>query len=267
MGDYMDDKVWEKIKEKVETKRIVNFEQSICPDQLVAVIECTEGKIKFVGKCRTKFNVNMSCHNSVVICERIDAKTIKSSNNLIVLVLESPHKDEFSANWEPVGPAYGKTGDHINRYLPYIISESIYSGALRLHNELYDVVLINAVPKMCSLGYKTQMYRDAMFLNEWEKDEIRNGFYTRLNDILEIYKGKHRIIINCCTQGKHDTTVVDGCSEEIDDVYIKKLGISINGANSYKLNDLVGIELKKYRIKYYTCTHPYSWMLPKIKID
>lgn len=66
----------------------------------------------------------------------------------IILILESPHKDEFKLDGCKlcqVGPAAGKTGTYIRKYLPLIFSGMKDFGAREL-------ILVNAIQFRCSIG-------------------------------------------------------------------------------------------------------------------
>lgn len=73
---------------------------------------------------------------------------VDSSDKRVILVLESPHKDEFKiedGELIRVGPAAGKTGTYIRKYLPLIFSGMEDFGSRKL-------ILVNAIQFRCSLG-------------------------------------------------------------------------------------------------------------------
>ena len=73
---------------------------------------------------------------------------VDSNDKRVILVLESPHKDEFKiegCKLCQVGPAAGKAGSYIRKYLPLIFSGMKDFGAREL-------ILVNAIQFRCSLG-------------------------------------------------------------------------------------------------------------------
>ena len=69
----------------------------------------------------------------------------------IVIILESPHKDEFDTITSmALGPAMGKTGDNLKAHFDFAIqNSSIYQFLL---GASHDIVLVNAIQYQCSLG-------------------------------------------------------------------------------------------------------------------
>ena len=59
----------------------------------------------------------------------------------MVIVLESPHKDEFSSAGVPIRPANGVTGSKINLRLDKIINNRLPSGMNK--SIIYKVYLVN----------------------------------------------------------------------------------------------------------------------------
>lgn len=122
------------------------------------------------------------------------------SDNNILFILESPHKDEYCKGcFNPLAPANGKTGERfLSRFkdiaLPIIIS--------RLNIlEKYSICFVNPVPFQTSLYFihKKNDINTRIRNNVWKKlyrSNIGNceaGFKSRIQS----YSPK--IIINCCT--------------------------------------------------------------------
>ena len=103
----------------------------------------------------------------------------------LILVLESPHADEYIG---PPSPAKGSTGRNIVRYLAQVPGLTTLSGR--------PVVVMNAVQYQCSLGLKTAVCRDAVFTYVWTHGG-RDDFVTRLR---ATYR-KGDIVACCCTKG------------------------------------------------------------------
>ncbi|MBK7051386.1 MAG: hypothetical protein IPH54_11660 [Rhodoferax sp.] len=113
------------------------------------------------------------------------AASERSAQPCIVMVLESPHVDEFIGT---PGPAKGFTGDMIRNHLP---------DALRgLNHDGFGLILINAIQHQCSLGADTSLHRDVIFRAVWAAGG-RENFCTRLLSVVRT----DDILINCCTKG------------------------------------------------------------------
>jgi len=140
------------------------FENRTCPDQFVGTLAevCS----------RPTFPYRLP----------IDRRT---ANPCLILVLESPHIDEFI---DTPGPAKGFTGEMIRKHL---------SEAYDLTGWLeYGLILLNAIQFQCSLGSNTAVYRDRIFRATWIQGG-RENFQSRL-------QASYRLgdqIMNCCTKG------------------------------------------------------------------
>lgn len=143
----------------------ISFEERCCPDQFVGVISDIEDKGDF------------TC--------RLTALERPTNVPCVLLVLESPHKDEFG---ESPGPAKGRTGKNIIRYLR--------QAPKFRDKDNFGLVLLNAVQFQCSLGKRTSVYRDAVFRDVW-KEGGRADFESRLETLYRA--GDY--VANCCTLG------------------------------------------------------------------
>ena len=94
----------------------------------------------------------------------------------IALLLESPHKDEYTPQFTPVGPAQGKTGTNIaNKIHHKLIGDlSVLQQSL---SPLYDyeVKLINCVQYQCSCYH----FLNAVSLSHDRKntDQVFRAFF------------------------------------------------------------------------------------------
>lgn len=120
-----------------------------------------------------------------------------SKNNVkrVALILESPHKDEYDSNDNPLRPANGLTGTKINNGL----QKRAFVNALN-NNCVYEVYIINAIQyqtscysifgKSWSRGNRNQVFR-ALF--DQNKGNLEQDFINRIT------KYNPDIIVNACT--------------------------------------------------------------------
>lgn len=220
---------------------INNYKFEKCKDQFVATITVgSEGipSVKFDRKVKVK-NSEKDNNETTYYYERISADeyTPDKTENIIIVVLESPHKDEYSeVNGIKVanGPAYGKTGDNFNKYFPLILRNAIIDKKIVLKSGHYEIIFMNGIQYQCSLGNATSKYRDELFLKCWENDKCKEDFKERLKRYISL--GKNCVVINCCTKGKKN------------------------------LQKLVHNEIQDAcrDVPTYLCTHPCSWFVPDI---
>lgn len=134
---------------------------------------------------------------------------------LFVIVLESPHIDEFDDCRVAVGPAQGSTGASIQNN---IVNLLVAAGVPR---KKYRLLLMEAIPYQCSNNNspikKVRDRRNRLFKRIWKLFGGRNYFEERIASY------KPAVILNACTGGL----------------------TSINKGHS--LNGLVQKSLKKYR--------------------
>lgn len=121
----------------------------------------------------------------------------------LALILESPHKDEYSDNCVPLRPANGRTGNCINKKL------SSRSFVKKLKPEFdYQVLIMNPIQVQCSCYHQfkafgidsTSQTTNAVFraLFNKKKGNLRDGFKQRI----VLYKPD--FVLNCSTCGAKD---------------------------------------------------------------
>jgi hypothetical protein len=125
----------------------------------------------------------------------------------MVLLLESPHKDEFSASGHPLRPANGKTGKKINQLLGKIVSNN--SPKSLNNGTIYKVYLVNAIQYQtsCYLGLHVYPWysknwrtiRNSVFKCLWNDNNLglQKDLCTRIKMI------NPSIIMNCVTGGNN----------------------------------------------------------------
>ena len=142
--------------------------------------------------------------------DKIKKYISQNAAKTIVIVLESPHTDEFlkEEEWKAIGPACGTTGRNLYKWLPEVLLNYVpcmiglkkdnykatYNSNKDIMQDCYAIKLVNAIQYQCSLGDKTEVFRDEVFSNMWNDDTIVS-LRKRLNEVAP------QIIINCCTKG------------------------------------------------------------------
>lgn len=141
----------------------INIQCGVCPDQCVGSINDFESHANaFPRRVQVTRKVDFPC---------------------VILVMESPHKDEFIGGW---GPAKGATGAQIRRHFGTIVAG--------LGGQLSELILVNAIQYQCSLGVATHLHRDHVFQSLWESGGSVD-FEKRLK---AIYRPQD-MLFNCCT--------------------------------------------------------------------
>lgn len=155
-------------------------------------------------------SIKKSKFNDKKVDERQDVKTI-------VLLLESPHKDEYDNKNNPIAPAQGKTGRGIDCQIENVIREIIKFHKSALEKGIYRFIICNPIQYQTSMDMfiKQASEKDLLDLTKksrldlkkevwkaiWSKDKIKEDFKKRI----ELYKPN--LIINACTKDlKEDVT-------------------------------------------------------------
>lgn len=256
--ECIEDFLKEKLKENIPKSFI-----KACPDQIVGSLKFNfkTNEFEFRKKLKTLKNVDGAKRQKI-------SKGIRTRNSALVMVLESPHIDEYDNHAHtPRGPAYGKTGDNINKYLCDILDDAVKREILVLKKStVYDIIIMNAIQYQCSLGVDTLLYRDACFLKLWEREEVIESFKNRLRLALDLYNFKNVILINCCTKGKH-LDLLTNHKEYITDKYLDELNYTGYRGNKPSLKSFVSREIEKVTdglgVKLYYCSHPAAWIYKK----
>lgn len=124
----------------------------------------------------------------------------------MVIVLESPHKDEFSSMGVPIRPANGVTGSKINLLLAQIVNNRPPNGISQ--SIIYEVYLVNAIQYQTSCYQALHNYsdynanwhtiRNYVFKALWNTGNLslQQDLRNRINLI------NPSVIMNCVTGGK-----------------------------------------------------------------
>lgn len=155
---------FENIVNEVVTLQGRPVEVRSCPDQYVGLVRDLSAMHPFSMRVAAQLRPKHAC---------------------VLLVLESPHVEEFIG--EP-GPAKGATGEMIKHHLVSVL------GLPSIHD--YGVLLVNAIQHQCSLGTNTRVYRDRIFRAVWANGG-ESDFRSRVHALFR----PGDVLVNCCTKG------------------------------------------------------------------
>ena len=188
----------------------------------------------------------------------------EASNNIIV-ILESPHIDEFDGSG--LGKMALMNDDFFKKNFGQLINGSIKLNSQLNQQTKYKICLINAIQFQCSLGLPTEYYRDFVFLYYWRR--LHLNFEKRL---MSLINPNTYAIVNLCTKGSHRKclNLYNSVSNQKDYMYkscCNKFIVKIYDSNSSckSLQDLVGesidavIKTLPYNVPTTEGTHPSSW--------
>lgn len=148
-------------------------------------------------------NENKNLYSSAFNDRILDDNFItKNKLPTIILILESPHKDEYDyfPKFTPKAPAQGVTGTQICEKFEQIINNHI--DKLNLKESEYRIFIINPIPYQTSLFYCHQkklvdnykIIRDLVWEILWENGVFKDEFIELIKKI------NPQIIINACTK-------------------------------------------------------------------
>ncbi len=146
-------------------------------------------------------NENKNVYSSAFNDVKIDEKFIEGNKfPTIILILESPHKDEYDyiPIFKPKAPAQGITGTQICEKFEKIINNHL--DELQLNDSEYRILIINPIPYQTSLFYfhnngMINNIRDFVWKTLW--DEKNTSLKKEFGSIVQ--KINPELIINACT--------------------------------------------------------------------
>lgn len=192
---------------------------------------CRYRLVKTDGEYNLLPNEAKKIYSSAFNDIKIDGEFLEENKlPVIILILESPHKDEYdyTPNLTPKAPAQGVTGTQICEKFEKIINNHL--DELELKDTEYRILIINPIPYQTSLYYCHQKgliknIRDFVWETLWENGGYKSDFINILTNI------EPDVVINACTKD---------FKNNIDEI-------------------LVGIQIgKKCQVN-----HPSSWGCPK----
>lgn len=172
---------------KVFKQCINKFSIEKCPDQVIGTCKIDTDGFSFINNWISKDDRKNNEGNCNI-------NNRQHSYKDILIILESPHKDEYKDKGF-IAPALGKTGINLKNKLESKINK--YIKYRSLPEGEYNLVLVNAIQYPTSLGFTTSNFRDRIWLDLWIVNDLRNKLIDRIRE----YDPK--IIINLCTNGEH----------------------------------------------------------------
>lgn len=257
-------------------KQLANIKKSVpivrCHDNHVGSVNIANN---IVQNPKLWFCRNLRINNHHIVNENKGLKSLKETYKTIVIILESPHKDEYDNAKCKIAPApaLGITGCNLDKGFVDILKDFMEENKGIIKDGTYQVILMNAIQFQCSLGLEpiVEKIKDEIFLSLWASDNIVENFKQRLE------KYRPDIIINCCTNGDINKGMVNKIFEKKPksdwafSKYKQKI-LDITGHNEYFLYGFVQNVIEELygrdkveklncrdKVVKLRCTHPSSW--------
>lgn len=226
----------------------------ICFDQIICEYEHGKDSLNNITSFLAKNRIKK---------KRDDLYKFNTNDNNIVIILESPHVDEFRhiigcKDGFRIGmPCMGKTGENLKEYFIDVLNNKENADEFKKElqndkNKKFNIIVMNAIQFQCSLGLKLGKKKDEY---SKEKDELckklikYDEFQKNIINRLRVYKPRY--ILNCST---------DAIGEDITNIVIEDLEKNIDKYGS-----------KGKSIVYIRGTHPFRWIFegetPKLNKD
>ena len=191
--------------------------------------------------CEDRYVGDMSRNGDVLYKFEDESVFVKQGNQpnpsipKLILVLESPHEDEYRGTVTPL-PANGTTGRHIRKYIGEVLR-----GSTGTDYGTLQVILMNVVQYQCS-----QAHTLSCRANRLKRDEVFRKTFGQGEEFKQRLRGLHitghDIVINCCTKGTRTPYLRDLVGEAIKDV-----------------------RSQPCQFKYFATCHPSVWFNEKLR--
>lgn len=139
----------------------------------------------------------------------------KIQKPIIMIILESPHTNEFNHN-KPQ-PAAGKSGENIHNNLSTLLTK-LQEKLLTHFQKTYEIAIINPVPYQTSMGIEpiNTNVRDVIWVNFWNDASL--ALQQKFTDLLRSLPNQS-IIINACTGGNKSKSLKLIIDDHIKNVF------------------------------------------------
>ena len=147
----------------------------------------------------------------------------KNKYKSIVLLLESPHCDEFDLNNNPIAPAQGETGKLIDEKILSVLDEILRldKNTILAEDEKLRVIIANPIQYQTSLYMyhnkkledEYQTLRNRCWRKIWDEKKIKDDFEKRIKQYNPV------LIINACTYSLKDKVTKFLKDNKFENVY------------------------------------------------
>lgn len=163
------------------------------PDVIRYYVKFNNGR----AMVKEKLNNDFPCSNF------FDQTIPNNVEKSIVLIIESPHINEYDEHFNPIAPAQGDTGTRLDKHLASLMQKVylLYTNKTLLDNKIYPIIIANAIQWQTSLA---SLYIKHKPLDHKLKNSICKliwGLKHYPYDFIQrISKYKPIIVINSCTK-------------------------------------------------------------------
>lgn len=212
--------IWKEIKTNIDSGKIDdniaeiesdNKEEIITIKEFPEVLDVCRYKITKSG---TKFTIEC-CNKSISFIDsnfNDDIALNHTNKPVILLILESPHKDEYDDDFNPIAPANGATGAEIQIKIRKVLEEIVLNHNVQLKDKTYYLIISNPVPYQTSLNYFHKQSLDGIYKTLrnkvwgalWSIKSIQDDFEKKILDY------DPDLIINACTGGVKNVSINTG---------------------------------------------------------
>ncbi|MFZ2449850.1 MAG: hypothetical protein WAW36_04955 [Methylovulum miyakonense] len=154
----------------------------------------------------------------------------KAANNILI-ILESPHKDEYDDdNFLPLGPANGATGENfLNYFASPCMNIVLYKLIKDLHlnldeGKVYSICFVNPVPFQTTLDFILRPIKSKKKDKKAEKT-YRDQLKTEVWNALFYYCHHH---FKCRVLSYNPSVIINACTKELKD----KVKLAVDNPNN-----------------------------------
>lgn len=200
----------------LRNKGIIQIENGISINGFVDAKKKVPDVIRYIAVVKSN-KLSFICNNVTTnIKESMfnDILPINGCERSIVVVLESPHKNEYivtsQGELKPISPAQSKTGKSFDYFKSFFI-DNIISSLNTIPDGVYCVVLCNPVQYQTSLHYLLGKSINAKITKDFKVRDLRKLVWHAIWDSVDndfigrLKKYNPSVVINCCTNDFKDT--------------------------------------------------------------
>lgn len=209
-----------------------------------------------------KFISNNNLNFQIISREQCKNENIKK----LIIIVESPHKDEFDSLFKPIRPLNGRSGNKFNNMILMKLDSWFKNNQPICENDVFEIHIVNPV------RYQTSLYH---YLNGMIPYDKPVNSYTNIDSIDEnlrnevwifLFPNVEKDFINYINM-VNPTYVVNCCTGVVNkkfSTFTSIKGIKTVRKNAKKLKLLVRQSLvmnpnEKINFDYIEDSHPCSW--------